>query len=574
MSGEIAIGIDLGTTYSSISVYNTTSGQPETIKENGQTNAFASVVKIEKRGSNLIFISGNVAKNNPSPSSLYDSKRLIGKTYQEYEQMGSEKDSFSFEVHKDENNNCLMVVPNPLNENEIEKFYPEEVSALVLKDLIAKMKNIINISSFANVVVTVPVIYNPAQRKATLRACKLAGLNNVTLLNEPSASLIEYKRYIEYSPNPEVRKQSLKDGDIAFVIDFGGGTLDICCCKIIDIDGYDESVIEVLASDGDQDLGGNHFDEIIKNLILNKLDEIDSSLKSKLIIKGSDTQKMKRIKRNKMHKLMLECEKIKIELSSKQHVQISLEQFLGEEWIDEEIIISKDEFEEECEKELIPRFKKVIERFIKDSKIDIEEINLVLPIGGTCRIPIVRKIIEQIFTDDNNKLADRMFDSMTAVANGAAYHSYRLYDGEGESDLIEVLPYSIGIEVRINDENGWMYYLARKGDSLPSESYGKFLWRYDCGELVKYEIFVGESERTFHPGMRSLGEMIVSVPPIRLRSYFAMEAIMKISESGIVDFEVKKEIDGSHLGNLQVSLDMNELDSKLNEMMKHLKKFE
>ena len=142
--------------------------------------------------------------------------------------MGSEMDSFAFEVEKDGNNNCLMLVKNPLNPNEYEKFYPEEVSAIILKDLIDKMNNITRNTPIGNVAIAVPIHFSSNQRRITLRVCQLAGLNNVTFINEPSASLLEYKRYIE-----STSKQTIDYGEIALVIDFGGGTLDICSVKLM-----------------------------------------------------------------------------------------------------------------------------------------------------------------------------------------------------------------------------------------------------------------------------------------------------------------------------------------------------
>ena len=301
------------------------------------------------------------------------------------------------------------------------------------------------------------------------------------------------------------------------------------------------------------------------------MDQLDDDQKKLLKITQIDTVKMKRIKNNRKQKLMNECEKAKIELSTHNHVAISLEQFFGDDYIDEEIYISLDEFEDECNKELIPRFEKCMRRVLGDSNISARDVQLVLPIGGTCRIPIVLQTIKKLFPDDS-QLSEPTFDPLTAVANGAAYYAHRISTTRDTKDLMEKLPFTIGIACTKNGERDIMSPLANKGVSLPHEN-SQIYYLADENKNVIYSIFVGEERKTTDPGMKCLKNVTIVVPPNTKKEDFEMKCVMKISESGLINMEVTKVKGGETLGNLDVQLEIDQLDEKLPELMHHLEKF-
>ena len=573
-----SLGIDLGTTYSVISVW--VNDNPRPLDQNGNISIFDSMISLEYTDGKFSYTTARQAKTSETQSKLYDAKRLIGKKYEEYTKMGTETNYWSFAVVEDENHNCMLEVPDPSDENELVRFYPEEVSAMVLMFLEKVVKKEYQGTLFKQVVVTIPVDFSPAQRQATLRACQLAGWKNVRLINEPSASLVAYKHYLESANNLALKRKALRNGQVALVIDFGGGTLDVCCGKIVNIQGKDESVVEVICTDGDADLGGKHFDEIIKRIFLRKLENVkgfDTSLLDSFKIKGKDLPEEKYYKSLLINKLNVKSEELKINLDLQQMVKINVFDFFPErKYIRSFVEISREEFEEECRKELIPRFKKVINRVLNDKKVKAENIDLVLPIGGMCKSPFVMKIIEEMFPEESLR-ADPKFNTLTAVANGAAYHAHRLSMEKETNYFKEILPYSVGVDVIRNGESHIMSVFGKKGDCLsvkPIYDSKQRIWLHEDNQSnAIFDIYIGESRKTTDPGMKYMGGMTIEIPPNTKVSDYEMKMIMKISEDLIVFLEVKKVKDGKHLGDLKVHVDMNQLNEKLPQMMKHIRKY-
>ena len=238
--------------------------------------------------------------------------------------------------------------------------------------------------------------------------------------------------------------------------------------------------------------------------------------------------------------------------------------------MDYEITISRTEFEQECVKELIPRFEKCIERVLYDSDLKKEQINLVLPIGGTCRVPIVMNTIKRFFPKES-QMADPTFDPLTAVANGAAFHSYRLsLSGDVAAiDLREKLPYSIGIRL-VNDV---MDFLGNKGDLIPLETSSNYWPAYDNQPAVSFSLYTGESKKTTDPGMKCLGSMRIILPPNTKSDQFQMLAKINITSSGLIEMSAHSVKDGRLLKSMQVQIEMNKLDEKLSKLSKHLAQF-
>ena len=447
MSNEnaISIGIDLGTTYSSIAYYIPNGTQPELITRNGGMNAFSSSILLGKtvEGEGTFYF-GEKAKNSSSPFVLYDSKRLIGKTYYEYQQMGDEKNKWPFEVI-DKEGLVQMVISNPLNKSQKESFYPEEVSALILTGLIDLAREKFGEKQIGNIVVTIPVDFDMAQRKATIRACQLAGIENVELLNEPSASIIEYNR-----------NYPMNIGSRVLVIDFGGGTLDCCLCEIQQRKNNSinsSPKVKVIQTIGDQNLGGNDFDRIIENMLIDKMrnEGIDETKLNNFFLQENENISTRTRKAKALKKLKTLAEHIKRELLAQQTIYVTNEQLsevLGFDDEYEEICFTRKEFEMECMKSgIIERFKNVIQQLMKESKLNETQLDLILPIGGSCSIPLIRQIINSLFP--HVPLGDRRYDPTTAVAKGAATRAYEIYNTtEGDEEgFEEVLAHSYGIEL-------------------------------------------------------------------------------------------------------------------------------
>ena len=253
MNEKLNIGIDLGTTFSSIAAWNINHKLPELLKTPQDQTTIPSYISLSEMTGNGMIV-GQRAKNDiESECIIFDSKRILGRTFVKIDKKDIEM--WPFDVKDD--GRPYIVVRNPLNEQGYERFEPEEVSGIILRYLMNVFRMRKPDYSIGEIVVTVPADFTDEQRKATKTACNLAGIPNITLLNEPSAAILEYKR---------VMSRSISIGSKIVVIDFGGGTLDVNCC----IMGENDEV-KVVSTGGDQNLGGNNFDQAMMNVIKNEL---------------------------------------------------------------------------------------------------------------------------------------------------------------------------------------------------------------------------------------------------------------------------------------------------------------
>ena len=376
MEEVVHVGIDLGTTNCSVAVYDGENLQ--ICHNNSNKDATPSWISFSNPSQGLII--GEPARNEiKAEHVVYDSKRLIGKRGEEYEEMKSEiEDQWPFEV-REKNDLLQMGLTNPLNDDDEtneddgkEWFYPEEISGYLIRNMMSIASSIADKKKIGKVVVTVPADFEDSQRRATERACKLAGLTNFELLNEPSASILYFKHLY-----PEKKVKTI------VIIDFGGGTLDVTCS----ID--EEKEIKVKSTGGNQKIGGNDFDNVIVELIKNKLkeaigenddddDEKESVVES--LFEESKTKGLsrmtaagrKQIKKRKMN-IKNVAEQVKKDLSERENVQIDLRQIFTEQDIDDyfqnvDINISSEEFEEASE-DILDEFEITIKKNIKKSKI-------------------------------------------------------------------------------------------------------------------------------------------------------------------------------------------------------------
>jgi L1 cell adhesion molecule like protein len=363
---KIAIGIDLGTTYSAVGIY--LDGKVEIIANdqgNRTTPSWVAFTNDER-------LIGDSAKNQASSNvlnTIFDAKRLMGRKFNE-QVVKDEIKTFPYKVSESKNGNCNIHV----NYKDEEKtFSPEEVSAMIL----TKMKEIAESylgQTVTDAVITVPAYFNDAQRQSTKDAGIIAGLNVLRIINEPTAAAIAYG--IDKISN---------DKRIIIVIDLGGGTTDISLLSL------EEGVFEVLATSGDTNLGGEDIDNILVSYIAEKL---NLDLSDKNILK----------------ELKIKTEKIKKELSELNEVII------------DNLKITRDIFNNLC----IDIFK----NFLKPiDNIDIQNVDDIILVGGTTRIPKMRELISDYF---NNKKLYYEINPDEAVATGAAIQAAILSDVKDE----------------------------------------------------------------------------------------------------------------------------------------------
>lgn len=523
------IGIDLGTTYSAVGVFK--NGRVEILSNELGSRITPSVVAFTDDERLIGEAAKNQAASNPSRT-IYDAKRLIGRSYND-KTIQSDTEYLPYQIV---DRDSKPYIRTKLGKDKTKDFSPEEISAMVL----SKMKEVAENSlgmEVKNVVVTVPAYFNDAQRQATKDAGTIAGLNVVRIINEPTAAAIAYGLD---------KKNQHKEETNILVYDLGGGTFDV---SILTIDG---GVFEVISTSGDTHLGGQDFDQRVMKYL-------SDQFKKKT---GIDASKDKRAQQ----KLKREVEKAKRQLSSVSEVSIEIENFIGGKDLEE--MLTRAKFEE-LNSDLFKKTLKSVELALKDAEFKKTDIDEIVLVGGSTRIPKIQKMIKEYF---DGKEPNKSINPDEAVAYGAAVQGAIICGDQGADAngllILDQTPLTLGIETM----GGVMAKLMPRGTTIPSTKKQVFTTTENNQQQVVISVF--EGERKMVKDNHKIGTFELGGISKKPRGQAQIEVSFSVDENSILTVTAK-DLDSEKQETLTISNESTKFSQdEINRMIKEAQEFE
>jgi L1 cell adhesion molecule like protein len=495
-SSRVAIGIDLGTTYSCVGVWQ--NDHVEIIANDQGNRTMPSYVSFTKEERLIGEAAKSMAANN-AKNTVFDAKRMIGKNFDD-DKLQSDMKHFSYNVISRENKPFIEVD----FKGETKVFAPEEISSMVL----GKMKEIAEAfigSPVTDAVITVPAYFNDSQRQATKDAGTIAGLNVIRIINEPTAAAIAY--------GLDKKTQGEKN---VLIFDCGGGTFDVSILSI------DESIFEVKATAGDTHLGGEDFDTMMVEHFM-----LEFKRKHKQDI-SSNIRALRRLR--------TACETAKRTLSSSTVANIEIDSL--HEGIDFNSSITRAKFENLCD-ELFRKTMGPVEQVLRDSKLAKSQIHEVVLVGGSTRIPKIQQLLSEFF---NGKELCKSINPDECVAYGAAVQA-AILSGSRDSKisdllLLDVCPLSLGLETA----GGVMTKIINRNTTIPAKKTQTFSTYADNQPGVLIQVF--EGERSMTKDNTLLGKFqLEGIPPMP-RGVPQVEVVFDLDANGILNVSASEKSTG------------------------------